>query len=605
MKKEPLFFTDKTEIGAKHVPIDNTKFRTGGIVLLAPNGKPSNLSPKLYEIVRTPEFKAWFGDWENDPENASKVVDENGEPLVVYHGTDSEFNIFDKTKRGTKTDYGVYGKGFYFSKSRITSESYGNNVKSVFLNVKNIFNVSRFKNKFELAEYLNIDESVLNEYRTGIGVYGSYSGIYSDAIKDKNFNGISTQFGEYVVFEPNQIKLADGTNTTFDPNNDDIRYAGGGNIDINEPFNVNGKTLAERVRILLKQLYPDYKWSVTSSYNKLDVYLLEADFDPFTDLWKEQHPNRDKYYNVTNWDFNEYNRENKAQITDRALEVFKPIREYIDKHTVNYNAGDPYADYANYNVYENTYIGKWDKPYVQVEPKAGKKPKASSTPKVAPTPISPEPKFKVGDIITYRGTGDKKLRVIKFIEFDKEIQENIYSVESLSDQPKGWAKESKMTLVEPNASDNVFTIQNIVSKTQWSDGLKQSMIQDFVNSGYEDVTPLIGSDMRETSKNIEKKVDGFASEKNTYLQANYLADMIHILISQGNVPKPSAPTSETDNFLEYLKSNNEKATLIPRELEVMTALTLFLQSAKDIENLDADRYANLTVNMVAKLSENK
>ena len=41
--------------------------------LLAPNGKPSKLSPELYKLVRTPEFKNWFGDWENNPESASKV----------------------------------------------------------------------------------------------------------------------------------------------------------------------------------------------------------------------------------------------------------------------------------------------------------------------------------------------------------------------------------------------------------------------------------------------------------------------------------------------------------------------------------------------------
>jgi hypothetical protein len=47
---------------------------------------PSNLTPEQWRQVRTPEFKRWFGDWENDPENASKVVDKNGEPLVVWHG---------------------------------------------------------------------------------------------------------------------------------------------------------------------------------------------------------------------------------------------------------------------------------------------------------------------------------------------------------------------------------------------------------------------------------------------------------------------------------------------------------------------------------------
>lgn len=49
----------------------------------APNGKKSNLNERQWAQVRTKAFKNWFGDWENDPENSSKVVDENGEPQVV------------------------------------------------------------------------------------------------------------------------------------------------------------------------------------------------------------------------------------------------------------------------------------------------------------------------------------------------------------------------------------------------------------------------------------------------------------------------------------------------------------------------------------------
>jgi len=53
----------------------------------APNGQPTKLTEEQWLTVRTPAFKAWFGDWENDPANASKVVDENGEPKPVHHGT--------------------------------------------------------------------------------------------------------------------------------------------------------------------------------------------------------------------------------------------------------------------------------------------------------------------------------------------------------------------------------------------------------------------------------------------------------------------------------------------------------------------------------------
>ena len=64
--------------------------------ILAPNGKPSNLDERQWVHVRTKAFKDWFGDWENNPSEASKVVDENGEPLVVWHSGMSEIkdNIF-------------------------------------------------------------------------------------------------------------------------------------------------------------------------------------------------------------------------------------------------------------------------------------------------------------------------------------------------------------------------------------------------------------------------------------------------------------------------------------------------------------------------------
>lgn len=62
--------------------------------LLAPNGKPTNLTERQYAQVRTKAFKDWFGDWENNPSEASKVVDENGEPLVVYHSGNYDITTF-------------------------------------------------------------------------------------------------------------------------------------------------------------------------------------------------------------------------------------------------------------------------------------------------------------------------------------------------------------------------------------------------------------------------------------------------------------------------------------------------------------------------------
>jgi hypothetical protein len=60
--------------------------------------------------VRTPQFKAWFGDWENDPANASKAVDpETGEPMVYYHGSESSgFAAFDTKGKGKTKNTGAF-----------------------------------------------------------------------------------------------------------------------------------------------------------------------------------------------------------------------------------------------------------------------------------------------------------------------------------------------------------------------------------------------------------------------------------------------------------------------------------------------------------------
>ena len=242
--------------------IIDLKYSDGGTTLLAPNGKPSNLTPEQYKLVRTPEFKAWFGDWENDPANASKVVDENGEPLVVYHGTPrGSFNIFiEKGLVGS-----LLGKGFYFTNDLDKAKSYsergiGNDpdphVFEVFLNIRNIYS---FKNKLsrdlilknktqdsDLSfndvliddEYdeegfeLNKKEILLKKYYStedewDSAEFLSYFIDKSYVLNSLGYDGIVLG-NEIVCFSSNQIKLSDGSNTTFDGNNPDIRYAEGG-----------------------------------------------------------------------------------------------------------------------------------------------------------------------------------------------------------------------------------------------------------------------------------------------------------------------------------------------------------------------------------------
>lgn len=61
------------------------------------------VKPKFGNVTESQQFKRWFGDWQNHPESASKVVNKDGTPKVVYHQTENEFSIFDTRHEGAGT----------------------------------------------------------------------------------------------------------------------------------------------------------------------------------------------------------------------------------------------------------------------------------------------------------------------------------------------------------------------------------------------------------------------------------------------------------------------------------------------------------------------
>lgn len=112
--------------------------------LLAPNGKESELQNELYwKMVRTPSFKKWFGE--------SKIIDKNGEPLVVYHATVSKIGIEGlqpQKNEVTKEDAPHQYETLYFTSEPKTGHYFAerknkeNPEKSIrmfscFLNIKN------------------------------------------------------------------------------------------------------------------------------------------------------------------------------------------------------------------------------------------------------------------------------------------------------------------------------------------------------------------------------------------------------------------------------------------------------------------------------------
>ena len=188
-----------------------------GTFMKAPNGNLTNLTERQWLQVRTKNFINWFGDWINDPSNASKVVDENGEPLVVYHRSPNKFNTFDVNKIGTTTDTGQYGKGFYFGVENDRAE--GNNVYEVFLNIRNPYNITKESRSSNIAYTYNRPfNEWTNWHKKNI------SKEEADLVNSKDGIIDLVEDNEFVVKNPNQIKSATDNIGTFSKTNDDIRY---------------------------------------------------------------------------------------------------------------------------------------------------------------------------------------------------------------------------------------------------------------------------------------------------------------------------------------------------------------------------------------------
>ena len=184
-----------------------------GTFMKAPNDKPTNLTERQWLQVRTQNFINWFGDWINDSANASKVVDENGEPLVVYHHTDNP----NLTKFSTDFEN-------YFAKDGGTKEA-------IFFDEEKTGTLNR---KYDLPVFLNIRE--LNEYnetKQQLHDRGTtYREIVNNSAKKNNKTGgvHMKDFDDnkkehqsiWIIHNPNQVKSATDNNGMFSTENDSI-----------------------------------------------------------------------------------------------------------------------------------------------------------------------------------------------------------------------------------------------------------------------------------------------------------------------------------------------------------------------------------------------
>lgn len=202
-----------------------------------------NLKEKLSDTIKTATGAVSIGEparpvmsiiaqrlAEVNPASVSKVVDENGEPLVVWHGSEKRFSEFSNKLIGSHTDanghdgVGVWGRGHYFSDRKDLAEEYqrGNpdgQTIATFLDIRNPMpkeEVLRIAN--EAWDYADPD---------GKNYYREYQRLIDESVRKNDYDGVMAKgkhATEYVAFSHNQIKSATGNNGDFSRTSPDINF---------------------------------------------------------------------------------------------------------------------------------------------------------------------------------------------------------------------------------------------------------------------------------------------------------------------------------------------------------------------------------------------
>ena len=233
---------------AKTLVDDGVQFPAQLLDALASNGIVHHADEKVNMAAKkntqSLQFLKWFGDWQNTGSNKNKrvsvVVNEDGSPKVVYHGTGAYFTVFN---RG---DLGYHVGTREQAEDRIKGVV-GGHVLSLYASIKNplyaafdfgdwnaqnvalmLIETEQFEDhpgrstiekRLSKISKMHSTEDANNSLRSYLKSLG-YDGI----AYENDFEGPNGEYS-YIAFSPYQLKSASINVGTYDSGNMDFRYS--------------------------------------------------------------------------------------------------------------------------------------------------------------------------------------------------------------------------------------------------------------------------------------------------------------------------------------------------------------------------------------------
>ena len=175
--------TEQTEVqnGEK---IDVEKYSIGSTDNIVQAKFDDNVNKKINNITQSKQFIRWFGDWQNSPAKASKAVDNNGEPLVLYHQTGKEFTTFDTKQKGSGKFDSEMPTGIFMKPTNNDIGVGGNIQMPLYASIKNPLIVN---NRSELVKFYDKNVQGYTKAKSAIdSVNEEYKAKFNEEMKREN-----------------------------------------------------------------------------------------------------------------------------------------------------------------------------------------------------------------------------------------------------------------------------------------------------------------------------------------------------------------------------------------------------------------------------------